>query len=72
MSVIEPAAVTVAALLASDTAGGASVVPPSGITWPLTLRLTIVDEVNVPLPLKPTSHRWPTWIGWIQEGFVAV
>lgn len=30
---------------------------------PLTFTLTMVESVNVPLPLKPVSQLCPTWIG---------
>src|SRR5512140_348839 len=69
-----PAAVTVVALLASETTGGVSVALPIGIVWPLILTLTMVDAPNAPAPLKPTSQAWPVVMGWYcsQGGCVAV
>src|SRR5512142_394368 len=69
---MQPGAVTLAALAARETVGGAT--PPRFTTWPLTLRLTIVEPEKVPLPPKPTSQVWPARMGpyCSQPGLVAV
>lgn len=47
---------------------------PIGMVVPLTFTLAMVDSVNAPLPSRPTSTLWPTWIGanGSQPGLVVV
>src|SRR5512140_2050305 len=68
-----PAAVTVVAVLASETVGGV-VSLPRFTGWPLITTATMLPPENVPEPLKPTSQVWPFWMALYcsQLGLVAV